>query len=214
MAWTQTQSELAALDCLATASGVKLGSFTYFLILATIVSLMLSLSKPLMLARKLDCPISVLAVAQSVFLPMKIITASSTVPTAGGGLVNPLISVMADLSSLSTSDMAFSRAGIATSRSALASAAMALQISASLLMRSESASTWAFWASAACFSTTITLSSSWHSASAAATTTFLSSTMTTSLVTCSLASSSLARPFSRREEASPVSLRFSKSKDL
>mmetsp|Transcript_42578 Transcript_42578/g.108999 ORF Transcript_42578/g.108999 Transcript_42578/m.108999 type:complete len:337 (-) Transcript_42578:210-1220(-) len=202
---------LAALDCLATTSGVNCGSSEYFLSLRITASGMLSLSNSIRLRMKLESPSSFLAVSQSGFSCRRMHTASMVICTSGGGLANDLISTMSFLLRAESAVTAALSAGIALSRSRRASSAISLVAAAWLFTSASSASTTTLvfsasaWSRATCSSSTAVaaLFSSSTGASLARSA-FMPSTMP-------LVCLSFISPLSRRSRAVSISSRFSAS---
>mmetsp|Transcript_10035 Transcript_10035/g.27351 ORF Transcript_10035/g.27351 Transcript_10035/m.27351 type:complete len:241 (-) Transcript_10035:5495-6217(-) len=123
MACVHIHRLMAALDCLATFSGVYCGSSMYFRSFLATKSGMLSLSKSSKLRMKPESLRMRLAVSQSGFSCFRMHTASMVICTSDGGFANDLISVMSFLLRDLSESMAAHSAGMASSRSALASSA-------------------------------------------------------------------------------------------
>mmetsp|Transcript_27060 Transcript_27060/g.59034 ORF Transcript_27060/g.59034 Transcript_27060/m.59034 type:complete len:228 (+) Transcript_27060:1458-2141(+) len=211
MAWAHMHSDLAALDCFATASGVKAGSCVYFSSFLITLSGMLSLSKPSSRGMNWLSLSTFFAVSQSAFSCSSVHTASMVVCTSGGGLGKDLISVMSALLSELSDVTALLSAGIALSRSACASSLMACVSAACTLTIASSAATRSFTICASALSLF-----TWIISSAVALL-FSSSTGCSSprsifiLSIMTLVSLSLLSPLSRRSRAMPYSSRFSPS---
>mmetsp|Transcript_66770 Transcript_66770/g.204329 ORF Transcript_66770/g.204329 Transcript_66770/m.204329 type:complete len:215 (-) Transcript_66770:1368-2012(-) len=208
MACTHWQSAPAARDTLPTPFGVKAGSFVYFSILRSVVSLMLSLSKFLMRGKNCTSLSSCFACAHDGVFSMTVITAHMVFITMSGGFAYAFTSAIDFLSNFSKASMAASKAGIAFSRSRVASSAMAFVSLASFSIRTESASTSACCWSALLRSTTMTARSSSHSFAFFAQIFCFDSRSMLISATCVLASSSLLRPLRSLSAAVPSSFCF------
>mmetsp|Transcript_14483 Transcript_14483/g.50913 ORF Transcript_14483/g.50913 Transcript_14483/m.50913 type:complete len:337 (+) Transcript_14483:3378-4388(+) len=194
MACTHWQSAPAASETFPTALGVKLGSLVYFSIFRSVVSLMLSLSKFLILGRNCTSFSSCLACAQDGVFSMTVITAHSVFMTISGGFAYALTSAMDFLSSFSRASIADSRAGMAFSRSRVASSAMIFVSLASFSIFVDSSMTFACWMSALARSFTMMVSNSPHSTDLTSQIFCFASRSMLISATCVRASSSLLRP--------------------
>mmetsp|Transcript_31637 Transcript_31637/g.57464 ORF Transcript_31637/g.57464 Transcript_31637/m.57464 type:complete len:228 (+) Transcript_31637:1875-2558(+) len=211
MARTHMQRLLAALDCLATPSGVKLGSSMYFCSFLIVASDMLSLSNSSRLRMKDESLSTFLAVSQSGFSFFKMQTASMVSWTRGGGLGKDLISTMSFLLSAFKLFKAAFKAGMASAKSALALSAMTC-VSACIALTSRSSAATTRFTFSACSWSAATLTSS--SAVALAFVSRIGCRSANSIFirsTSWLVSLSLLRPLSKRSLSLFSASRFSRS---
>mmetsp|Transcript_29039 Transcript_29039/g.63581 ORF Transcript_29039/g.63581 Transcript_29039/m.63581 type:complete len:215 (-) Transcript_29039:1484-2128(-) len=211
MARTHMHRLLAARDTCPTSSGSNAAILVYLDTLFKTLSVSPSLSKVTSWSRKLGSPSCFFASAHVGSLLRRIITPSSTICTAGGGLAYAFTSAMSFLLRSSSAFWAASSAGRALSKSACASSAMALHSISSLEIFSDSMFTCFCCSSTTRFSCTMTTSISSHSVCALATTFFFCSNSTDISPTCAAVSLSFCSPFLSLLACSPTLFRFSPS---
>ena len=214
MARVHMQRLIAALDCLATFSGVYSLLSTYLVSALTIFALMWSLSYSNSRDMKSPLDRTFFAASQSVFSPSSKHTASMVMRTSGGGLGKPFTSTMSALFRALSDFTAESKAGMASSRSACAESAMALVSSACFFATASSSATFASTSAASSLSLATCTSKISVAAAFSFSTGWSSPSSIFMFATSSFVSSSFCRPFKSRSRALPSSKRFSSSKDV